>query len=1360
MKNIFRLFLSICFLFSAPLIYSQCEITATALPADITCGTCVTLTAFGEGQGNSVFTESFNSGAPTGWHSTAQATYSNPCDPSGVDGTTHLWMGDATGVPRQLTTTSFNFSAATAGATICFDMLFAEQGDASPCEGPDEPDEGVYLQYSINNGATWVTIHYFDPNGGNDASLINWNNWCFALPAAALTANTQIRWFQDNDSGADYDHWGLDNVNIYFNDPTFNITWQHDNYSYGVGNSGGPNPNQVCPQTTTTYTVTMTNGTTTCTDQVTVNVVPPVFRVDAGNDTTICAGQCLDLSGEATIIVSPAKTPTYSNSEVSALTGLPSAQDLANILIPCVNFSGCNCPNGSSVPFLGTCPAIFNGTLSMNINITDLNSTILQNGELTSICIGDALMIAGNLSPFQVSLTCPSGSSIILANAGDLNGTTLTNTCFDLTSTTPLSSASSPYNGTFQPVQSLSNLNGCASNGVWTLSFSGTFNLSSGTIPVGFLNGWDISFDDPEIIYTGIYSWSPTTNMSNATSLNPTVCPTSTQAYTLSVADSAGCASASDVINVTVTNNNCCPFEISYTSQQPACGLSNGSIDVSISNGSGNYSYSWSSGPTTQDLNNVGSGSYTITVTDIDLNCQKDTTIVLSSPNSPILNDTTVVATSCGLANGSVSLFVSGGTAPLSYSIGAGPTQASNVFSNLAGGTYTFNYSDANSCSNTIQITVPSSVAPSLDSVQLIQTTCGQNNGTINVFGTGNGVLAYSIDNGANFQASNVFSNLSVGNYNVVIRDANNCLSSSQLEVINPSSNPIIDNVLSTAPSCGASDGSIEILASGGQAPLSYSIDNGANFQASNLFSNLSSGVYTIVISDVNNCSANQNLSLNAANAPSIDNLVALDPSCADNDGSITISASGGQAPLSYSIDNGLNFQASNVFSNLPSGVYTVVVSDALSCESQAQISLNLPAGPSIDNVLVVDNSCGSLNGSISVSASGGSAPLSYSLDNGLNFQASGNFTNLVSASYTLVVQDANGCTSTQNVTISNVDGPSFSSIQLNNPSCGLNNGSLTIGLSGGTAPFEYSIDNGTSFQNSNSFTNLAAGNYILVVREVGNTTCFVDSSINLSNSAALVIDSSFVINETCLGEEDGALLFSLSSGTQPLTVLPTAGISASVDFPGFYEISNLAPNNYTFLISDANACDTSLSFTINAGLTLQLSTINDTSVLSGELIQLSTEVVGSTNGTYNWTPNLALSCNDCQSPIAYITDDIQYTVIYTDNDFNCVASDQVNISIEIESPYCLFPTAFSPNDDAVNDGYGPICESLSYLELKIYNRWGELIYKASGNSDLIRWDGKYKGKDASLDVYIYVANIEYLDGSAETLSGNFTLIR
>ncbi|WP_300660609.1 hypothetical protein, partial [Fluviicola sp.] len=137
-------------------IFAQCDINASASSTTITCGQPVSLTAFGSSTGQMVLNETFNGGAfGSGWGATPGSTnFNNPCSSGGVDGTPHAWMGSTTSVPRTLTSAPYNLTAATAGVSICFDLLFAEQGDAAPCEGPDEPDEGVYLQYSINGGAT------------------------------------------------------------------------------------------------------------------------------------------------------------------------------------------------------------------------------------------------------------------------------------------------------------------------------------------------------------------------------------------------------------------------------------------------------------------------------------------------------------------------------------------------------------------------------------------------------------------------------------------------------------------------------------------------------------------------------------------------------------------------------------------------------------------------------------------------------------------------------------------------------------------------------------------------------------------------------------------------------------------------------------------------------------------------------------------------------------------------------------------------------------------------------------------------------------------------------------------------------
>jgi hypothetical protein len=183
---------------------AQCNLNTYASVDTLVCGSCASLNAFGSAVGNTAFQENFNSGSPVGWGFTQAVTIANnTCGQPSPDGTPFMWMGDASVNPRDMTTVALNL---TLGGTICFEMRYSVQGDASPCEGPDEPDEGVFLQYSTNGGATWQTINYFDPNGGNDPQLTSWNQYCFVLPPGAMTSSTMIRWHQDAVSGAEYDH--------------------------------------------------------------------------------------------------------------------------------------------------------------------------------------------------------------------------------------------------------------------------------------------------------------------------------------------------------------------------------------------------------------------------------------------------------------------------------------------------------------------------------------------------------------------------------------------------------------------------------------------------------------------------------------------------------------------------------------------------------------------------------------------------------------------------------------------------------------------------------------------------------------------------------------------------------------------------------------------------------------------------------------------------------------------------------------------------------------------------------------------------------------------------------------------------
>jgi gliding motility-associated-like protein len=822
--------LTLILLIAAPFgLFAQCEVQAFIYEDTIVCGQCVTLYAAGEGQGQQVFSETFNNGQANGWAYTNQAQFNNPCSPNGVDGTTHIWMGNNTGVPRVLQTLPYDFSQAVAGVTVCFDLLFAPQtGDAAtaPCEGPDEPDEGVLLQYSIDGGNTWVDIHYFDPNGGSDPQLINWNNWCFTLPPAALTTSTVLRWFQDNDSGADYDHWGLDNVEIYFNDPTYQLFWQHDNYIHPPGEFAGFNPTQVCPTTTTTYWVGMANGNFLCIDSVVVYVRNPSVRIHAGVDTSVCPGQCVDLQGQADILVSAAKTPTYFNGEL---------QPIANA---------------------------FGSETAISINITDLNMNTVLPGSITGVCIQQLFYFGTTFFPvpgqtdigdLNVYLQCPDGTRITLVPAGATTGTNnpLTggylNTCF-VPAGPAIGLGQAPYSGSWSPAQPFDDLVGCTANGLWQIVVSSNTLLGFGA---GTFFGWSISFDDPEISYPANFAWLPSASLSDTAILNPTACPLATTQYTLFATDTAGCVSASDSVRVAI-GPDCCPYWFAPTVSAPACAGNNGSISVALTGGSGNFAFLWNTGATISELTGLNGGTFTVSVTDLILNCTKDTTFVLPAPNLP---QASIVATDATCSQwAALDLSVTNGSGNYVFVWDNG--QTTEDLNGLSPGNYAITVTDLNgNCTTTASATVlQAETELLLEIIANDDTDCGP---------TCNGFATISLQNGAppfdfvwnNGATSGILAELCSGVYLATVTNPYGCSASTSISV--DEVNAVSATLGSNAPICAGETLTLEAMAPAGSV---FAWTGPAGFVGSNATETLNNaqtvnaGVYTVTATDANGC--------------------------------------------------------------------------------------------------------------------------------------------------------------------------------------------------------------------------------------------------------------------------------------------------------------------------------------------------------------------------------------------------------------------------------------------------------------------------------------------------------------------------
>jgi len=1220
---------------------AQCTLTTISTEQTITCGDCVTLSAFGNGSGNIAFQENFNSGSPAGWQFTQSVTISNnTCGEPSPDNSNFMWMGDDAVNPRDMTTVGFNLSL---GGTICFDMRYSVQGDASPCEGPDEPDEGVYLQYSTNGGTTWNTIQYYDPNGGYDDELTEWNQYCAVLPPGAMTANTMIRWHQDDVTDAEFDHWGIDNVGITLNDPSFQISWQHDGFTYPMGSGGGNNPTPVCPQNTTTYTAQISNGTTTCTSAITVTVVDPVIIINAGNDTTLCNGDCATIHAEAYELVSPASTPTFDNSEITPVTG---------------------------------------GNAEMNINVQGLNATTVTTGSITSICLNSfnfsGTQICTNffggcncngtnisfgatcnldVSSFNITVTSPGGCELTLVPAGTAIGTSYTNVCFVPAGGQSISLPSFPTPGNWDPAENFSALNGCQSNGVWTMQLNAPGGFGFG---LGFLNGWSISFDDPEITAPVNYSWSPTTNMTGSTTLTPTVCPTTTTTYTLTATDTDGCTTVTD--DVTITTGSCCALTIDNL-----------------------------------------------------------------APVNP----------SCGASDGTITATVSGQITGLEFSIDNGATfQTSNVFSGLPAGSYTIQANDDNNCLESQTIVLTNAAAPVISSAVAVNASCGASDGQITVTATGTGTLTYSSDNGTTFQASSVLSGLAAGTYTIVVEDAGGCQATTTATVAN-TNGPAITTVTPTNPACGASDGSLQINASGGTGTLQYSIDNGVTFQPGNSFTALAAGTYTIVVQDASGCEANSTGTLVNANAPVINSVTPVNPGCGAADGSIQITASGGSGTLQYSTDNGTTFQAGNSFTALAAGTYTIVVQDAAGCEATTTQILTAGTAPTIDNVASTDATCGNTDGSITITASGGSGTIQYSIDNGTTFQGGGTFPNLASGSYTIVIQDAGGCQDNATATISDLNGPVVNAgtdqvICAGEP----------VALSGtGPAGTGLTWDNGVV--NNTAFIPTATTTYTLTGIDANG--CTGTDQVTVTVNTGLTVTATADISSGC------APLTVTFSNTTLNPVNCNWQFSNGLSFTGCGDqtVTFTSPGCYSLTLTSESAtgCTGTGTFTnivcvtdnpvasFNANpsvLTLNdpLSIMNNTS---------------SGGATYNWNFGDGSPNSSSHSPAHIFPGDqpgayeVTLTVMSADG---CPATATGTVVIEEELVYFV-PNTFTPDGDEFNQVFTPVFTSgfdPYDFNMTIFNRWGEIIFETEDHK--MGWDGSYH--DILVPEGVYTWKIEF----------------
>lgn len=320
-------------------------------------------------------------------------------------------------------------------------------------------------------------------------------------------------------------------------------------------------------------------------------------------------------------------------------------------------------------------------------------------------------------------------------------------------------------------------------------------------------------------------------------------------------------------------------------------------------------------------------------------------------------------------------------------------------------------------------------------------------------------------------------------------------------------------------------------------------------------------------------------------------------------------------------------------------------------------------------------------------------------------------------------------------------------------PSCLENNGGqVELSIAGGLAPYIVHWE-GNNIGNSLAIENLESGNYDLMISDASG--CQWAQKIDIASIPVPEVEKE-ILAISCFGANDGAV--DLFSNQANLTYsLDGINYTAAASF------INLPPATYQVFIKDEIGCNHTEQFTLYEPAPLTVSLPAEKTIKLGASVQL-VPVVSSEGINYDWTAVSSLSCLDCKNPIARPLEDTKYTLtIYDEN--NCEGQAEMWLRVD-DNKNIYIPNVFSPDDDGMNDvftiltGESPIQE----IEmLKVYDRWGNLMYEANHFDPLderFGWNGRYKGKPMDNGVYIYFVSIKYIDGTEEELSGDITLAK
>ena len=456
--------------------------------------------------------------------------------------------------------------------------------------------------------------------------------------------------------------------------------------------------------------------------------------------------------------------------------------------------------------------------------------------------------------------------------------------------------------------------------------------------------------------------------------------------------------------------------------------------------------------------------------------------------------------------------------------------------------------------------------------------TCrGTSVGSIKLAGLGGTApYQYKLNNGT-YSSLDSFTNLSAGNYWAYARDVNNLRDSVLIVLTQPANAINIITIEKKIVTCtGDSNASIILGANFATGFQRFKMGNG-NFQDSARFTNFKSGTYTFTVMDSLGCTNSSSIQFSEPLPITVSNSLGNRIACkGDSSGSIQFVASGGISPYTYKFDTASEFSSNNYFSGLFPGTRLYQIKDNNSCVRNFNITHTEPTIKLTASINVSQPFCANTKGIVQISTNGGNTPYSYGV---FNTTSGSNSTigNLNAGTYIFYIKDSNNCQiNFPNITITSapLTGLNLSFTKKNAFCFGSATGEIILSGNGGKRPYLFKIDS-LSYTTDSVFRNVFAGLHQLYV--IDSNACIASDTTRITQNPSMNLSVSSLSSIICKGDSNASILLLAGGGTPPYSYrIDSGAYQSSANFTG------LKAGNYNLQVKDSNACEKSISYTIN----------------------------------------------------------------------------------------------------------------------------------------------------------------------------------